>query len=530
MDIDECGMDFDLLAVLEESTKLHCDAGDHASVAVQSEDDQFNQLIAFQPEPVQLEFQPQPAQNEVATVQARCKLPKMSGKVGSGRHGGQGEKSLLALHMRHCKALLKHDAFKQNLADMLGDSTIKKNGCLVAVTAKATSSGMVIKLCSRSAKGNRFKRAIPWVDFFQAAYGKLKRTTHIALSMEVSKSTVSFMNAMVGAAYQGQQLTLLAKLILLARHEPPLALIQQIKWDETSLLCSVNPDRSNARVRSTWETMVARQRIILVWPNGSCLIVRIVLPPVVLLGSAAQHIFYAMQYHPSYRSITELLGHLAASCFHRLQVFESDGAYSNDRLYAHLVQRNKLAQFRYHLTHVRCQNHQTQLCNVALFAAVGHNILNRLYGMTVFLRNLGHWIRIKQTVFAWVDANLEFRPELLADNATGQSRSHAALVEMIEFLKWNRKCGSDLEGPDSGTFEKKAKAFLEMWNSDPANPKPGHICSHESLPACQRHCANRSEAVRKCVDTLMDLFLNTMPSVPAPNKWATHYSPLDPST
>lgn len=389
---------------------------------------------------------------------------------------------------------------------------------------------MVIKLCSRSAKGNRFKRAIPWVDFFQAAYGKLKRTTHIALSMEVSKSTVSFMNAMVGAAYQGQQLTLLAKLILLARHEPPLALIQQIKWDETSLLCSVNPDRSNARVRSTWETMVARQRIILVWPNGSCLIVRIVLPPVVLLGSAAQHIFYAMQYHPSYRSITELLGHLAASCFHRLQVFESDGAYSNDRLYAHLVQRNKLAQFRYHLTHVRCQNHQTQLCNVALFAAVGHNILNRLYGMTVFLRNLGHWIRIKQTVFAWVDANLEFRPELLADNATGQSRSHAALVEMIEFLKWNRKCESDLEGPDSGTFEKKAKAFLEMWNSDPANPKPGHICSHESLPACQRHCANRSEAVRKCVDTLMDLFLNTMPSVPAPNKWATHYSPLDPST
>lgn len=130
MDIDECGMDFDLLAVLEESTKLHCDAGDHASVAVQSEDDQFNQLFAFQPEPVQLEFQPQPAQNEVATVQARCKLPKMSGKVGSGRHGGQGEKSLLALHMRHCKALLKHDAFKQNLADMLGDSTIKKMGVL----------------------------------------------------------------------------------------------------------------------------------------------------------------------------------------------------------------------------------------------------------------------------------------------------------------------------------------------------------------------------------------------------------------
>ena len=78
-------MDFDLLAILEESSGLHCDAGGEAAVAVQFEDVQL-----FQPEPVQSEFQPQPAQNEAARFQARCKLPKMSGRVGSGRHGDQG--------------------------------------------------------------------------------------------------------------------------------------------------------------------------------------------------------------------------------------------------------------------------------------------------------------------------------------------------------------------------------------------------------------------------------------------------------
>ena len=37
----------------------------------------------------------------------------------------------------------------------------------------------------------------------------------------------------------------------------------------------------------------------------------------------------------------------------------------------------------------------------------------------------------------------------------------------------------------------------------------------------------RPDAVRKCADALVNLFLSSMPAVPAPNKWTTLYPCLD---
>ena len=248
------------------------------------------------------------------------------------------------------------------------------------------------------------------------------------------------------------------------------------------------------------------------------------MPPVVLLGAAAHHIYYALRHHPCYKAITDLSEHLAAACFHRIRIFESDGAYSNDRLYAHLLQKNKRDDLSYLMIHMRCQSHQTQLINMSLMSCVGHNILNRLYGMTVYLRNLGYWMRIKQAVFSWVDSSLDFRPCKL-DNSFDQQSCHPVLLELIAFLKANRR--RDLDAYESN-FQKKADKFLEMFNGNSAMDRPCHICSHDSLPEGSRHCSSRSVAVRKCVEALLDLLLSSMPSIPAPNKWTTLYGPLDP--
>ena len=517
-------MDVDLLSILEGSSQLHCDVG--GSATAMAVDDGPDLLEMFESQADVNTSSHDPGTSE---KRSHVKLPNMSGKVGSGRHGDQANKDLLALHMRHCKSLKQHAVFKDTVADILSDTTLRKDGNIITVMAKATTTGLVIKLCSRSRKGNRFQRAIPWVEFFQAAYGNLKRTTHIALSMNISKGMVSFMSALVGSVHQGQQLTLLTKLILLARSQTPLAFIQHMKWDETSLLCTVNPDRNNCRVRSTWETMVARQRLILVWRDGSSVVFRLVMPPVVLLGSAAQHIYYALKYHPSYRQITELVRVLARECDHRAQIFESDGAYSNDRLYAHLLQRNKVDDLQYHLLHMKCQSHQTQLLNMALISAVGHSILNRLYGMTVFIRNLGYWMRIKQALLSWVESQLDFRQHGLGSTANLEETHNAALLELIDFLKWNRPHNLDSEDGDTddSAFHKKVEAFLAMWNTATSSNRLGHTCSHESLPEEHRHCKSRSEAIRKCTDSLTDLFLSSMPSIPAPNKWTTIHGPLD---
>lgn len=330
------------------------------------------------------------------------KMPTMAGKVGSGRHGTPMERQLLTCHMRYMKSLHNKRALQEDVAELLCDSEIKKDGKLVSVQSKITSCGLVLQLHRKSQKGNRFQRAVGWKAFFQSAYGKLKRTSHLALSLDVSRSMVRFMCTTMSSVYLSQQLLLLARLVSFAQACKPLVCVRQLKWDETQLQCSVDANQSGSKVQSTWQVMAARQRIILGLEGGQCMIFRIVCPPAVLLSSGAHDIYYALRYHPFFAEMNKFCEAIASHCKHRALILESDGAYSNERLVAHLLQKDKLEPIRKFILHMKCQNHQTQLINVALLAAVGKNVLNRLYGMMVFLRNLGYWLRLRQALFEWM--------------------------------------------------------------------------------------------------------------------------------
>ena len=191
-------------------------------------------------------------------------VPSMKGKVGQGRHGGVFEKGMLTLHMRHAKMLKHNHDFRSRVGDLLQDSCFTKQGKLITVTAKTTSTGIVLSLESRSTKGNRYQRAIPWATFLHSAYSQLRRSSHIAIATGSSHRSVKFMTTLVGQVFMNQQSVVLAKLISLAASEQLVVFIRQIKWDETQLLCSVNADKSNtagSRVQSTWQVMAVRQRI-----------------------------------------------------------------------------------------------------------------------------------------------------------------------------------------------------------------------------------------------------------------------------
>lgn len=367
------------------------------------------------------------------------RLPTMKGKVGAGRHGSEAEKQLLSLHMRHCKSLKKAHEFQVGVSDLLQDSSFYKGGQLVEIRAKATSAGIILRFEKRSKKGNRFQRSIPWSTFFRAAYGRLKRSSHISMALEVAHSSVNFMINMVGSVYMGQQMLLLGRLIHLAASNPPFAMITQLKFDETSLLCSLNADKSDARVRSTWQTMVSRRKLLLVFPCGRSMIFSLVQPPIPLLSTGAEHIYYGLRNHPCIAGINDLLRILGRHCQHRVSITECDGASSNSRLMAHLYQKNKAEeeQHRSLLVHVRCQNHATQLINVSLVAAVGENILNRLYGFTIFVRNLGFWMRLRQALREWVSENLIFKPEAMGGTLRDSVTPDPVCVELIEYLRSN---------------------------------------------------------------------------------------------
>ena len=511
--------EIDLLALLES-----CPA-ESLDIVVAGEGDEGSGVLIEHSLPSACELEAASsadAGNERGT--SSTSLPSMVGKCGSGRHGDSKDQSLLALHMRHCKAMIQGNKFRDDMANILEDSCLRKNGKLVHVRAERTCAGVIIKLTERSGKGNRFRRAIPWCDFLAAAYGKLKRDTHIALAMEISRKTVGFMCTMVGSSYLGQQSSLVGKLIQYTRVRRPLFFIRHLKWDETALWASVNLDADQRRVASSWEVMVARQRIVIGWTDGSCAILRLAMPPVVLLAAGAHHMYYALKYHPMYKSIQSLLDVLGDQCEHRCEIFESDGAYANERLIAHLIQKNKLSEHPSHLVHTKCQNHQTQLVSVALLAAAGGNILNRMYGFAVFVRNLGNWLRLKQALFSWIDEQLLFVQDVAtAENPTA---SHPATMELIEFLRANRKIEAE-NSEFSPAFERAVDDFLQFWNADPTSDRPCHHCTGNCFPSNQRHCQDRQAAVRGMASSMINLLLSSMPSVPAPNKWATLYPCLE---
>lgn len=355
--------------------------------------------------------------SEGSVAPETVKLPTMCGKVGSGRHGDDRDQAMLALHMRNCKSLINQAKFRQSMANLLDNSSFQKNGAIVSVRTEATTTGIIFKLKPNSRRGNRFSKLIPWAQFLKAAYGKLKRDTHISLAMDVSRSTAQCMATMVGSVFLAQQCLILGKLIMVARLSRPAFVIRQLKWDETSIWTSANPDNNpEGRTASMWSVMVARQRVVIGWANGNSAFLRLVMPPALLLGGAAQHVYYTLKYHPLCQNVQNLMDMLVSQSFCGVELYESDGAYANERLVAHLLQKNKGVQNN-HIVHTKCQNHQSQLINVALLSAVGCNILSRLYGFAVFIRNLGNWLRLKQAVHTWVDSNLEFVTDIVDPDA-----------------------------------------------------------------------------------------------------------------
>ena len=174
---------------------------------------------------------------------------------------------------------------------------------------------------------------------------------------------------------------------------------------------------------------------------------------------------------------------------------------------------------------VRCQNHATQLVNVSLLACVKHNLLSRLYGVTVFLRNLGYWLRMRRAFSDWISERLNFSQEIHSKDVTGNLQHSPALLQMLDFVKSSRSIEAK-DSKDEHSFDRKAAAFLEMWNGDVSNNEPCHRCSHSALPPDQRHCRDRAHEVDKMVQTFLDLFM-ILPSVPAPNKWTTMFGCID---
>ena len=437
------------------------------------------------------------------------------------------------------------ETFSESVAELLRDSHFVHESRVLQLRIDRSSKALALALhvIRPSQRGNRYKRKLPWSSFLEASYGRICRNSALAQHLDVGRSTVRHMQIMTSAAFMNQQALFVAKLISWCLAKPPVLCLKHFKWDETQLLCSLNADKSQQRVRSSWQVLVLRVRLVLVWEDGSTIVVRLIVPPVSLLATGAEHQYYALFHHPAYKCINGLMDLLRQSAQENFDLAETDGAASNMRLLAHLVQKAKITIVgrggrELLFAHCRCMNHAVQLNNTSLLAVVSPSLLNRIYGMTVFIRNLGYWMRMRQAVHVWVDRTLQFRPEVMASDPSHHVRPHSAICELIAYLRmWKRlerqcsqvedhQAASGEDDAEESAFDRKATAFLDMWNGDRFG-EVGHICSSECLPLAQRHCADRATAVRKCSTALIDIFLSGLPSVPSPSKWTKLFSPLD---
>ena len=235
------------------------------------------------------------------------------------------------------------EAFPLAISELLTDSHFMQGSEVIRlrVAHAHTSMGISLQLTRRSARGNRFKMKLAWTQFLQAAFNRTCRNAAVALHLDVAKSTVRRMQIMVSSAFMNKQAHFLAKLAQWRLHEQPAGVIKHIKWDETQLQCSMNADKSDCRVRSTWQVLVCRMRVMILWPSGHNLVYRIVMPPVTLLVTGAEHQYYALYHHPAYKCINGLVGYMRQQAKINIDVSETDGAASNLRLLAHLVQKAK---------------------------------------------------------------------------------------------------------------------------------------------------------------------------------------------
>ena len=133
---------------------------------------------------------------------------------------------------------------------------------------------------------------------------------------------------------------------------------------------------------------------------------RIVMPPIPLLASSADQVYYGLKYHPSYFALSRMMTAIGDTAEVRGALHEVDGAYANIRLHHHFLSQPAYDPTRpsgWFLESARCQSHATHLISVSMLALLGGSLLSRFYALAVFLKNLGYLLRLQLALKQWLE-------------------------------------------------------------------------------------------------------------------------------
>ena len=216
-----------------------------------------------------------------------------------------------------------------------------------------------------------------------------KRCTAVALVEGISRQWVRVCRNVVAAAYLHWQAKTLGYLIRICQAHRPLFAFARYAWDETGepLTVPVCKEMRLEHQIGVWQVMVSRLRIVLVWGaehGGRCCDMQCTLPPCTIPTPSAKNIHAGMFNNPITRHVMaarEILFNLAERA---VDVSETDGAGSNFRLEANLLnQRDSGSVSKDHFV---CRLHAQHLAEVSVIGTAGMSMLSKLYSLTLLMK------------------------------------------------------------------------------------------------------------------------------------------------
>lgn len=205
------------------------------------------------------------------------------------------------------------------------------------------------------------------------------------------------------------QLSFLGHVTRMCEQIKPGFIASRLAWDETGQRVTTQFEGTSAtQACSTWQVMVCRLRLLVGWPaQGKVLDLSIALPPFLVTKATADQIYSVLFHHPVMQPVFAARALLYSRAELVFDLDETDGAYANDRVEAHLLSKDRPAHV-YH-DHFRCRLHQQQLVETGLLAVAGANVLSRLYSLSLLLRSGAYFVKLIGSLSHVVPKNLVIR-------------------------------------------------------------------------------------------------------------------------
>lgn len=301
---------------------------------------------------------------------------------------------------------------------------------------------------------------------------------------------------------------------------------------------------------SVWQVLICRFVFVFGSATGSYTF-EFVCPPIPVLNTDAESLWYALERHPSVQTVQALKKALLRNATVAMDINEFDAASSNLRLHAH---KSDACEPHVLAEQMLCHNHQNKIVEILMLRAIGYNLLMSLYSLSLFLRMGGYFVRLVAAVREVVRSASEVRPwpppererveatafaeefkDMLVQNYTPSDTRHARRHRRPRPGERDRASEDILDtdsepgaaqgdGAAAGAhsrrrrdrkagFRKALNEFFDVFNGLVSQGRLVHYCRGRQC------CANLADSQNKMVLAILGLTLRRIPGTPSATKW-----------